>query len=79
MGAGDNPIKATGLLFAYLSGICGRTDPETAQVWKLSAANRPWDELKRAADHQHENVEDLWRENRLSDADLAVDPLAASD
>ena len=74
MGAGDNPIKATGLLFAYLSGICGRTDPETPQVWKLSAvnrpANRPWDELKRAADHQHENVEDLWRENRLGEADL---------
>lgn len=83
MDAGDNPIKATGLLFAYLGGICGRTDPETPQVWKLSAANRPahrpWDELKRAAEHQHENVEDLWRENRLSEAELAVDPLAAVD
>lgn len=83
MGAGDNPIKATGLLFAYLSGICNRTDPETAQVWKLSAvnrpANRPWDELKRAADHRHENPEDLWRENRLSETELAVDPLAQTD
>lgn len=29
MAAGDDPIKATGLLFAYLGGICGRTDPET--------------------------------------------------
>ena len=57
--------------------------PRDTQVWKLSAvnrpANRPWDELKRAADHQHENVEDLWRENRLGEADLAVDPLAAND
>jgi len=45
----------------------------------FSLSTRPWDELKRAADHQHENVEDLWRENRLGEADLAVDPLAASD
>lgn len=45
----------------------------------FSLSTRPWDELKRAADHQRENVEDLWRENRLSEADLAVDPLAASD
>lgn len=80
MGAGDDPIKATGLLFAYLGGICGRTDPGTAQVWKLTAANRPphkpWDELKRAADHQQRDVGDLWRENRLSEDELAVDPLA---
>lgn len=83
MGAGDDPIKATGLLFAYLGGICGRTDPDTAQVWKLTAANRPahkpWDELKRAADHQQRDVGDLWRENRLSEAELAVDPLAEED
>ncbi len=80
MGAGDDPIKATGLLFAYLAGICGRTDPATPQVWKLSAANRPaqkpWDELKRAADHQHRSVGDLWRENRLSEEEFAVNPLA---
>jgi hypothetical protein len=83
MGAGDDPIKATGLLFAYLGGICGRTDPDTAQVWKLTAVNRPahkpWDELKRAADHQQRDVGDLWRENRLSEAELAVDPLAEED
>ena len=79
MGAGDDPIKATGLLFAYLGGICTRTDPGTAQVWKLAAANRPahkpWDELKRAADHQQRDVGDLWRENRLSKEEFAVDPL----
>lgn len=83
MGAGDDPIKATGLLFAYLGGICARTDPGTAQVWKLTAANRPahkpWDELKRAADHQHRDVGELWRENRLSKEELAGDPLAEED
>jgi hypothetical protein len=83
MGAGDDPIKATGLLFAYLGGICGRTDPDTPQVWKLRAVNRPaqkpWDELKRAADHQHQSAGDLWQENRLSEREFAVDPLAEDD
>src|SRR3954449_6882433 len=79
MGAGDDPIKATGLLFAYLGGICSRTDPSTPQVWKLSAADRPhvepWNELQRVADHQHVSVQDLWSENRLNEAELANDPL----
>jgi hypothetical protein len=83
MGAGDDPIKATGLLFAYLGGICARTDPGTAQVWKLTAVNRPahkpWDELKRAADHQHRSVGDLWQENRLSKEEFGADPLAAQE
>ena len=39
--SGDDPVKASGLLFAYLSGICKRTRPDVAQVWTLSAANRP--------------------------------------
>lgn len=83
MGAGDDPIKATGLLFAYLGGICSRTDARTAQVWKLAAANRPahkpWRELKRVAEHQHRSVGDLWQENRLSDSDFAKDPLSEGD
>ncbi|HWM54981.1 MAG TPA: hypothetical protein VNO20_06305 [Solirubrobacterales bacterium] len=83
MAAGDDPIKATGLLFAYLGGICSRTDPDTSQVWKLRAASRaadrPWDDLKRAADHQHRNVEDLWQENRLGEKEFAADPLAEDD
>lgn len=51
--AGHNPVKASGLLFAYLAGICQRTTPHRAQVWRLNAANRPpeepWDFLKRFA------------------------------
>ncbi len=41
--AGHNPVKASGLLFAYLAGICQRTTPDRAQVWRLNAANRPSD------------------------------------
>ena len=40
MKAGDNPVKASGLLFAYLPGICKRTDPGKAQVWELRSAER---------------------------------------
>ncbi len=42
--SGHNPVKASGLLFAYLAGICQRTTPERAQVWRLNAANRPHEE-----------------------------------
>jgi len=49
----------------------------------LAAANRPahapWDELKRAADDQQHDVGDLWRENRLSEKEFAVDPFAEDD
>jgi hypothetical protein len=51
--SGHNPVKASGLLFAYLAGICQRTTPDRAQVWRLNAANRPpeepWDFIKRFA------------------------------
>jgi len=78
--AGHDPVKATGLIFAYLGSVCKRTDRSRAQVWKLSAANRPhiepWDELTRVASHQHRDVNELFGEHRLSIDDLDRDPLA---
>jgi len=44
--SGHNPVKASGLLFAYLAGICQRTTRDRAQVWRLNAANRPPDETR---------------------------------
>jgi hypothetical protein len=77
--SGDDPVKASGLLFAYLSGICRRTRPDVAQVWTLSAASNPhrapWDYLKRFADHNNRSTESVWDEFRLSDDELAHDPL----
>src|SRR5215213_4811093 len=47
MESGHNPVKASGLLFAYLSGICDRTRPDKPQAWTLNALSRPhrepWD------------------------------------
>jgi hypothetical protein len=69
MEAGHDMLKATGLLFAYLPGILGRTDPAVAQLWKLQAENRPhidpWKELQSVAEHQDRPVNELWNEARL--------------
>ncbi len=78
--SGHNPVKASGLLFAYLSGICQRTTSERAQVWRLNAANRPheepWDFLKRFAEHNGRPAEDVWAEFKLPAAAIARNPLA---
>jgi hypothetical protein len=77
---GHNPVKATGLLFAHLAGICKRTRPDDAQLWRLRAVMpahvAPWDQLKIVADHQHSDATELFDANRLGRSDLAVDPLA---
>ncbi len=78
--SGHNPVKASGLLFAYLSGICKRTLRDTPQVWTLNAVSRPhlepWDLLKRYAEHNDRAVNDLWAEFKLTPEQLARNPLA---
>jgi hypothetical protein len=44
LASGHDPVKASGLLFAYLGGICKRTEPDKAQVWQLNAAERSADD-----------------------------------
>jgi hypothetical protein len=81
LAAGHDPVKASGLLFAYLGGICRRTTLETAQVWALHAASNPhrdpWDYLKRFAEHNSRPVEEVWAEFRLTPETLASNPLTA--
>jgi hypothetical protein len=76
--AGHNPVNASGLLFAYLAGICQRTTPDRAQVWRLNAANRPpeepWDFLTRFAEHNDRSADQVWVEFKLSAAELGHDP-----
>jgi hypothetical protein len=77
--AGHNPVKACGLLFAHLAGICKRTRHDRPQVWTPAAAERrngePWEILKRVADHRNEDATALFDTHRLSPAQLTVDPL----
>jgi hypothetical protein len=78
--SGHDPIRATGLLFTHLGYIARNTTKNASQVWQLSAANRPgndaWHHLSRIAKHRNRDPDALWRESRLSNAELANDPLA---
>lgn len=80
MASGHDPVKASGLLFAYLGGICKRTRTDEPQVWTLHAASNPhrepWDFLARFADHNSRTVDDVWGEFKLTPEQLATDPLA---
>ncbi len=73
--SGHNPVKASGLLFARLGGICKRTRPDAPQVWTLNAASNPhrepWDFLKRYAEHNSRAVDDVWAEFKLTPDQLA--------
>lgn len=79
--AGNNPVKAAGLLFAHLENICTRTKPNVAQVWKLQAratSHTDVGDLVRAvAKKRHRQTGDLWHEHRLTPAQLAVNPLSS--
>jgi len=78
--AGHNPVKATGLLFAHLTGICRRTRPHEPQLWRLQARTQahvaPWEQLKTVAVHQNADARSLFAAHRLDDEQLAADPLA---
>lgn len=77
--AGHDPVKASGLLFAYLAGICQRTTPERSQIWQLKAANRaheePWVFMKRFAEHNARSTDEVWSAVKLSARELERDPL----
>lgn len=79
LASGHDPVKASGLLFAYLAGICKRTDPSRPQVWRLNAVDRAaddaWSILRQVAEHQNREATALWEEARLGDAEFAIDPL----
>lgn len=80
MESGHNPVKASGLLFAYLEGICQRTTPDKPQAWTPRAVNRahnePWDYIEQFAKHNNRSTDDVWKEFQLSSTQLARDPLA---
>lgn len=77
--SGHDPIKATGLLLAYLPGICQHTRDDKAQLWTLNAlprpADNPWDKLAHVAERHGTTAEKLYSTNKLSPAELARNPL----
>jgi hypothetical protein len=77
--SGHDPLKATGLLFAYLPGICSRTRLDESQLWTLRAAQPPeldpWDHLDRLAKRRGESAKALFEASKLTRAELKRDPL----
>jgi hypothetical protein len=78
--AGHNPVKASGLLLAYLERVSKLTQADRPQIWRLAAGNRPPVDaataLQSVADHRNTDTETLLAEHRLTTEELARDPLA---
>jgi len=77
--AGDDPIRAAGLLLVHLPTISRKTDRSCGQIWRLSAQNKnhedPWKELARIAEHRNMNVNALFHDHKLSKYELERNPL----
>ena len=80
MGAGHDPIKATGLVLAHISNICSRTQPDRPQVWRLSTSGKPaddpWDYMTRLAARRGTSAQRLYEREKLTPDELARSPLA---
>ena len=78
-GAGHDPVKATGLMFAQIGGICARTSRDKPQIWHLKTTSRdakdPWGYFQRAAEHRSVSSTELKQSVWLTDEELASDPL----
>jgi hypothetical protein len=79
--AGHDAIKATGMLFAHLPGICRRVTPGTPQLWRLRVADRPavapMDALRDVAARRHKDFDTVKKENWLTEDELQADDLAS--
>jgi hypothetical protein len=79
--SGHDPIKATGLLLAYLPGICQRIRQDTAQLWTLRAVQRPaddpWGTFERVARQRKTTAPKLYEANKLGSEEISSDPLAS--
>lgn len=77
--AGHDPLKATGLVFAYLPQICRQSKPNSAQIWTLRASLRtpvdPWEHLAGIAKREKKTATELHEHHKLTSDRLARDPL----
>jgi hypothetical protein len=74
--AGNDPVRASGLVLAYLPGICRRLREDVAEMWVLNAVSRapddPWEHLQRVAERQRSTATDLFAASRLPDKEFLV-------
>lgn len=78
--AGHDPLKATGLVLTYLPWIAAHTQRDVAQMWVLRSRNKPhddpWQAMERVAERHRTTAQELYAETKLSEAELARNPLA---
>src|SRR5262249_31401605 len=78
--SGHNPLKATGLLLAYLDAVALQVSSTKAQIFELRAqpvvARPPGRSLEVLAEHSKLTVEELVKQKGLTDAELG-EPLPA--
>jgi hypothetical protein len=78
--AGHDPVMATGILLAQISGVCNRTTRDHPQLWKLGTTEKrpdnPWDDLAGIARHHGRTPAEIFAEHQLARDELARDPLA---
>jgi hypothetical protein len=73
-GEGHSPVRSVGLLLAHLGHICHHSRRDRAQVWKLSVAQKDYEEprayLERIALKSKTTVDDLVRTHKLPAKEL---------
>lgn len=73
-GERDSPVRSVGLLLAHLGHICHHTQPDRAQVWRLTVAQKNYDDprmyLEKIAGKSLTTVDDLVRKHKLSAKEL---------
>ena len=79
VGAGHDPVMATGLVLAQISNICNRTRRDRSQVWRLrtvgKAADDPWDHMAKLALRRGTTAQALYAQEKLTDEQLVSSPL----
>jgi hypothetical protein len=77
--AGNDPIRATGLLMTHLPNICKNTSPALPQLWVISAVQRsavdPWEHLAKLAERAKVDPLQFFEKHKLSEEDLLRNPL----
>lgn len=75
-GLGHDPLRAVGALLLELPGLAERLRPRTANVLRLAYRRRPpaaaWTYLQRAAERLDMDADQLWRQVRVTDTELAT-------
>jgi hypothetical protein len=77
--AGNDPIRATGLLLTHPPKICKNTSPALPQLWVISAVHKsaadPREHLTKLADRAKVDPLQFFEQHRLSEDELLRNPL----